>query len=227
MSVLLQHVGEDDEVSEMSSGLGASTVDSKHHEQDLAGFPEVEHSRESALSAVAEGFEEKSPQLQGSMVHSPIKLAASEHSGEAQGIGTSVHPSSQDLHSVSPALLCFSVYTCLWGCTLLRRDTVRLEHLLVFAYLRSSCQDCGDGLVLLPYGTQVRSLSLLRPDTCILRSPVMGTVQTWLVLFNKQQQQTHRLNCSTVATVSLDSPLSPGQSRVAAKWLNAQLSRLY
>lgn len=32
----------------MSSGLAASTVDSRSHEQDLAGFTEVEHSRQSA-----------------------------------------------------------------------------------------------------------------------------------------------------------------------------------
>ena len=101
----MQHVGEDDEISELSSGLGASTVDSKHHEQDLAGFPEVEHSRDSALSAVAEGFEAAGPPLQSSMVHSPVKTAGSEHSAEAQGIGTSVHPSRHDLHLVRLAVI--------------------------------------------------------------------------------------------------------------------------
>lgn len=46
---MLQHDEDaDDDISEMSSGLAASTVDSRTHEQDLAGFPEVEHSRQSA-----------------------------------------------------------------------------------------------------------------------------------------------------------------------------------
>ena len=94
----LQHVGEDDEISEMSSGLGASTVDSRQHEQDLAGFPDVEHSRDSALSAVAEAFEGgDKPEPQAGLVRSPVKTAASENSGDAQGIGTSVHPSRQDV----------------------------------------------------------------------------------------------------------------------------------
>lgn len=133
--VLLQHVGEDDEISEMSSGLGASTVDSKHHEQDLAGFPEVEHSRDSALSAVAEGFEESNLQLQTSVVHSPIKFAASEHSGEAQGIGTSVHPSSHDLHSVSPAVLLSKLLSVVLYTA--GKDQVRLENQLVSVIMRS------------------------------------------------------------------------------------------
>ena len=96
----MQHVGEDDEISEMSSGLGASTVDSRQHEQDLAGFPDVEHSRDSALSAVAEAFEGDVTEPQASLVRSPVKTAASENSGDAQGIGTSVHPSRQDIQAV-------------------------------------------------------------------------------------------------------------------------------
>lgn len=88
----------------MSSGLGASTVDSKQHEQDLAGFPEVEHSRDSALSAVPEAFENNRPELQASVVQSPVKVATSEDSGDAQGIGTSIHPSSQDMQMVSSAM---------------------------------------------------------------------------------------------------------------------------
>lgn len=100
----LQHVGEDDEISEMSSGLGASTVDSRQHEQDLAGFPDVEQSRDSTLSAVAEAFEGDDPQAQASLVRSPVKTAASENSGDAQGIGTSVHPSRQDIQAVSTLL---------------------------------------------------------------------------------------------------------------------------
>lgn len=95
----LQHVGEDDEISEMSSGLGASTVDSRQHEQDLAGFPDVEHSRNSALSAVAEGLEGNSPGLRASLMPS-VKVAASESNGDAQGIGTSIHPSRQDMQAV-------------------------------------------------------------------------------------------------------------------------------
>ena len=103
--VVLQHVDEDDEISEMSSGLGASTVDSRQHEQDLAGFPDVEHSRDRALSVVAEGLEGDSPGVQPSLVHPPVKFAASESSGDAQGIGTSVHPSRQDLQVVRIPLL--------------------------------------------------------------------------------------------------------------------------
>lgn len=93
-------MGEDDEISEMSSGLGASTAGSRQHEQDLAGFPDVEHSRDSALSAVAEGFEGDGSGVQPSLVHPPVKFASSESSGDAQGIGTSVHPSRQDLQAV-------------------------------------------------------------------------------------------------------------------------------
>ena len=96
----MQHVGEDDEISEVSSGLGASTVDSRQHEQDLAGFPDVEHSRDSALSAVAEAFEGDATEPQATLVRSPVKTAASENSGDAQGIGTSVHPSRQDVQVV-------------------------------------------------------------------------------------------------------------------------------
>ena len=88
-----------------ASQLGASTVDSRQHEQDLAGFPDVEHSRDSALSVVAEGLEGDSPGVQPSLVHPPVKLAASESSGDAQGIGTSVHPSRQDLQAVRIPLL--------------------------------------------------------------------------------------------------------------------------
>ena len=84
----------------MSSGLGASTVDSRQHEQDLAGFPDVEHSRDSALSAVPEAFEGDDPQPQASLVRSAVKTAASENSGDPQGIGTSVHPSRQDIQAV-------------------------------------------------------------------------------------------------------------------------------
>ncbi|KAL3160909.1 hypothetical protein ABBQ38_009301 [Trebouxia sp. C0009 RCD-2024] len=96
---MVKHVGEDDEISEMSSGLGASTAGSRQHEQDLAGFPDVEHSRDSALSAVAEGFEGDGSGVQPSLVHPPVKFASSESSGDAQGIGTSVHPSRQDLQA--------------------------------------------------------------------------------------------------------------------------------
>ena len=101
-------MGEDDEISEMSSGLGASTVDSRQHEQDLAGFPDVEHSRDSALSAVAEAFEGDDPQPQASLVRSPVKTAASENSGDAQGIGTCVHPSRQDIQTVRGLLPWFA-----------------------------------------------------------------------------------------------------------------------
>ena len=93
----------------MSSGLGASTVDSRQHEQDLAGFPDVEHSRDSALSAVAEVFEGgDKPEPQASLVRSPVKTAASENSGDAQGIGTSVHPSCQDVQVVMTPLPCLA-----------------------------------------------------------------------------------------------------------------------
>lgn len=101
-------MGEDDEISEMSSGLGASTVDSRQHEQDLAGFPDVEHSRDSALSAVAEAFEGDKPEPQASLVRTPVKTAASDNSGEAQGIGTSVHPSRQDVQVVTTLLPCLA-----------------------------------------------------------------------------------------------------------------------
>lgn len=75
-------------------------MDSRHHEQDLAGFPDVEHSRDSALSAVAEASERASPELQATLVQSPLKFATSDNSGDTQGIGTSVHPSRQDMQAV-------------------------------------------------------------------------------------------------------------------------------
>lgn len=102
--VCLQHVGEDDELSEVSSGLGASTVDSRHHEQDLAGFPEVEHSRGSAISHVAEATKDEAD-VPASLVHSPSKFAARGHMGEGQAIGTSVHPSTQDMQIVSSCVM--------------------------------------------------------------------------------------------------------------------------
>ncbi len=101
--MLLQHVGENDEMSEVSSGLGASTVDSRHHEQDLAGFPEVEHSRNSVTAHVADSVREGAD-VPAALVHSPSKFAARESSGEAQAIGTSVHPTSEDMQTVSTHL---------------------------------------------------------------------------------------------------------------------------
>lgn len=96
----VQHVGENDEMSEVSSGLGASTVDSRHHEQDLAGFPDVEHSRNSVTAHVVESVREEAD-VPAVLVHSPSKFAAREGSGEAQAIGTSVHPTSEDMQTVS------------------------------------------------------------------------------------------------------------------------------
>ena len=100
----MQHVSEDDEISEMSSGLGASTVDSRHHEQDLAGFPEVEHSRDSTVSRVADTSGDDMDAAATSLVHSPSKFAARDRSGQTQAIGTSVHPSTEDMHTVSTLL---------------------------------------------------------------------------------------------------------------------------
>jgi len=99
----LQHVGENDEISEVSSGLGASTVDSRHHEQDLAGFPEVEHSRNSVTAYVADSVREEAD-VPAALVHSPSKFATRECSGEAQAIGTSVHLTSEDMQTVSTLL---------------------------------------------------------------------------------------------------------------------------
>ena len=87
-------------MSEVSSGLGASTVDSRHHEQDLAGFPEVEQSRNSVTAHVADSVREEAD-VPAALVQSPSKFAARESSGEAQAIGTSVHPTSADMQTVS------------------------------------------------------------------------------------------------------------------------------
>ncbi|KAL0041347.1 hypothetical protein WJX79_000374 [Trebouxia sp. C0005] len=95
---MVKHVGENDEMSEVSSGLGASTVDSRHHEQDLAGFPDVEHSRNSVTAHVVESVREEAD-VPAVLVHSPSKFAAREGSGEAQAIGTSVHPTSEDMQT--------------------------------------------------------------------------------------------------------------------------------
>ncbi|KAL0042207.1 hypothetical protein WJX77_006142 [Trebouxia sp. C0004] len=95
---MVKHVGENDEISEVSSGLGASTVDSRHHEQDLAGFPEVENSRNSVTAHVAESAREEAD-APAALVPSPSKFAARESSGEAQAIGTSVHPTSEDMQT--------------------------------------------------------------------------------------------------------------------------------
>ncbi|KAL0050284.1 hypothetical protein WJX82_008110 [Trebouxia sp. C0006] len=95
---MVKHVGENDEMSEVSSGLGASTVDSRHHEQDLAGFPEVEHSRNSVTAHLADSVREGAD-VPAALVHSPSKFAARESSGEAQAIGTSVHPTSEDMQT--------------------------------------------------------------------------------------------------------------------------------
>lgn len=88
-------------------------MDSRHHEQDLAGFPEVEHSRGSAISHVAEATKDEAD-VPASLVHSPSKFAARGHMGEGQAIGTSVHPSTQDMQIVSSCVsLLMLGYDCI------------------------------------------------------------------------------------------------------------------
>ena len=79
--MLLQHVGEDDEMSEMSSGLAASTVDSRHHEQDLAGFPEVERSHASAV-AIAPDAALAQTAVSNGAVQPPAGVAAKDIVGQ-------------------------------------------------------------------------------------------------------------------------------------------------
>ena len=93
----------------MSSGMAASTVDSRHHEQDLAGFPEeVEHSRDSAVTHVG-GTNKDDGAAQTSVVQSPSKFAAREHSEPAHAIGTGIHPSTAEMHTVSSSITVASV----------------------------------------------------------------------------------------------------------------------
>ena len=102
---MLQHVGEDDEMSEMSSGLAASTVDSRHHEQDLAGFPEVERSRDSAVVAAVPGIGSDPPDFPFGLEHSPSKFAKLDLNGQVQGIVTSAQQPAEDEQAVSVSLV--------------------------------------------------------------------------------------------------------------------------
>ena len=85
--MLLQHVDEDDEMSEMSSGLAASTVESRHHEQDLAGFPEVERSHASAVPLASDAAVSQQAGLAGA-VHPPANLPVKDSDGQVNASGS-------------------------------------------------------------------------------------------------------------------------------------------
>ena len=88
-------------MSEMSSGLAASTVDSRHHEQDLAGFSEVERSRDSAVVAPAVGTGSDPPDVSPGLARTPSKFAKLDFHGQVQGNGNSVQQLPEDEHTVS------------------------------------------------------------------------------------------------------------------------------
>lgn len=121
LSLYLLQRADDDDISEMSSGLAASTVDSRGHEQDLAGFPEVEHSRQS-MEHSRQGVEHS--RQSASLEHSRLgpaqadkevlatatKLDSEPRDGQAHVIGTSVHPAAVGPQTVRVCLLCSCLF---------------------------------------------------------------------------------------------------------------------
>ena len=107
---MLQHDEDaDDDISEMSSGLAASTVDSRTHEQDLAGFPEVEHSRQSTSqehsrhsmqSTPQEHSRLGPPQVDKEVLATAPKLDTGPHDVQPHAIGAGIQIAAVGSQSV-------------------------------------------------------------------------------------------------------------------------------
>ena len=130
----------------MSSGLAASTVDSRTHEQDLAGFPEVEHSRQSTTAehsrqSASVEHSRKSASLEHSrlgpaqvdkeVLATAPKLDMEPHDVQAHAIGTSVHTAAAGPQSVG---LCSEMHA--FHDHLISLMTANKQH------LRNQCAHC-------------------------------------------------------------------------------------